>query len=423
MLSKLNFPHIGHRILKSAAGVFLCFIVYLLRNRNGIPLYTMLAVLWCVQPYTDKTMTMAYQRTVGTLIGAFFGLITILLEIYIIPVYDTLAGFAVISAMIIPVIYTTVVINKKNASYFSCVVFLSITVSHLTDENPFLFVFNRTLDTFIGIIIGVVVNSARMPRKKVKDKLFVAELDDMLSPVKDELQPYSKVEINRMLSDGLKLTISTMRTPASLMKPLADIHLNMPVVVMNGAALYDIKENTYVKAYIISNSTCLKIKEIIDKADMNCFINALSDDNLMIYYDRLENQAERTIFSQLKKSPYRNYIKRAPSSEDRVIYLMIIDKSEKIAKLYKAVSESEVGSHIKILTYPSDDFKGYSYIKIYNKNANKHNMIQYLMDEYGISSALTIGAHDNNDIKASGRSLNSIAKELKRNFKPMIFTK
>ncbi len=423
MLSNLKFPHIGHRILKSAAGVFLCFIVYLLRNRNGIPLYTMLAVLWCVQPYTDKTLTMAYQRTAGTLIGAFFGLITILLEIYVIPVYDTWTGFAIISAMIIPVIYTTVVINKKNASYFSCVVFLSITVSHLSDENPFLFVFNRTLDTFIGIIIGVAVNSAGLPGKKVKDKLFVAELDDMLSPVKDELQPYSKVEINRMLADGLKLTISTMRTPASLMKPLADIHLNMPVVVMNGAALYDIKENTYVKAYIISNSTCLKIKEIINKANMNCFINALSDDNLMIYYDNLENQAEQTIFSKMKKSPYRNYIKRAPSPEDRVIYLMTVDKTEKISELYTAITESEAGSSVKILSYPSDDFKGYSYIKIYNKNASKRNMIQYLMDEYEISSALTIGAQEYNDIKASGRSLNSITKELRKNFKPLIFIK
>ena len=33
-------------------------------------------------------MKMAYQRAVGTLTGALFGLITIVLEMYILPVYD-----------------------------------------------------------------------------------------------------------------------------------------------------------------------------------------------------------------------------------------------------------------------------------------------------------------------------------------------
>lgn len=420
-MKKFNFPHIGNRILKSAAGVFLCFVVYLLRGRSGIPLYSMLAVLWCVQPYPDKTLTMAFQRTVGTLIGAAFGLVTILLEIYVLPVNDTLIGYALISAMIIPVIYTTVVINKKNASYFSCVVFLSITVAHLTDGDPFLFVFNRTLDTFIGIIIGVVVNSADLPRRKVRDKLFVAELDDMISPVKDELPPYSKVEINRMLADGLKLTVSTMRTPASLMKPLSDVHLELPVIVMNGAALYDIKENTYVKAYIISNPTCMKLRSVIGGAGINCFINALSDDNLMIYYDKLENPAERAIFSKLKKSPYRNYVNRDPSPEDRVIYLMAIDETAKIERLLDLIERSEAGSSVKSVCYPSDDFEGFSYLKIYNKNASEHNMIQYLADEYSLPAALTIGARGDNDIKAAAGNLTGITKELKKSFKPTIF--
>ncbi len=50
--------------------------------------------------------------------------------------------------------------------YFSCVVFLSIVVIHIGDANPYLFVFNRVMDTMIGIIIGMLVNSVRLPRRK-----------------------------------------------------------------------------------------------------------------------------------------------------------------------------------------------------------------------------------------------------------------
>lgn len=416
---KFDFKNarIGVRIIKSAVGVALCYLVYLLRGKSGLPFYSMLAVLWCIQPYTNKSLSMAAQRTIGTLIGAFYGLITILLEIYVFPVYENIFGYMINTLMLIPVLFTTVVLKKKNASYFSCVVFLSITVNHITDSNPFLFVMNRVIDTFIGIVIGLVVNMSRLPRRKLTDRLFVAELDDMLSPTTEELLPYSVVELNRMLDEGLKFTLVTMRTPASLMKPLSDIHLNLPVVVMDGAALYDIKENSYIGAYIISNETCAALREIITSENMNCFTNALRGDSLMIYYDKLQNSAENTIFETLKKSPYRNYANLAPPPEDRVIYLMVVDASEKIDALYRRISESELGRRLKILCYPSDDYEGFSYIKIYNKNANKDHMLQRLSELCDTDQTVFI------NIDGAGKSsLNGIVRELKRSFEPFFIS-
>lgn len=416
MKAGFRLPPVGSRIIKSAVGVLLCWCVYLLRGRTGIPFYSMLAALWCIQPYINKTMSMALQRTIGTFIGAAFGLITIVLEIYAFNIYDQPLGFLIVALMIIPVIYTTVLIKRPNASYFSCVVFLSITVIHMTDENPFMFVLNRVLDTFIGIAVGMLVNSARLPRRRITDTLFTAELDDMLSPISEQLTPFSKVEINRMLSEGLNFTLVTMRTPASLMDIVSDVELKLPVVVMNGAALYDFRNNSYVKAYIISGDTCEKARNIINNAGMNVFTNALCDDSLVIYYDRLENEAEKAIFTSLKKSPYRNYINRKPQPEDRVIYLMMVDQSGRISALYDQLVHSEVGQLLKMITYPSQDYPGYSYIKIYNRNAGKQHMTEILCREYGIEKCSTVAAN-------GSRSMNSIARNLKHSFEPLIFKK
>lgn len=153
-----HLPHIGMRIIKSALGVLVCFAIYFLRRKQGTPFYSALAVLWCIQNKTENTWGNAIQRTIGTFIGAVYGLIYILIKLHFFNFEDSFIHYAAISAALIPIIYTTVVINQKKASYFSCVVFLSIVVNHLMDENPYLFVLNRSLDTLIGIFVGLVLN-------------------------------------------------------------------------------------------------------------------------------------------------------------------------------------------------------------------------------------------------------------------------
>ena len=102
----------------------------------------------------DEEVGLALQRFLGTLIGAAYGLLYLLLF----PKISELWNAAVVTGLVGVVLYTTVLIKRKQASYFSCVVFLSIAVNHAKDLNPYLFVWNRCLDTIIGILIGVAVN-------------------------------------------------------------------------------------------------------------------------------------------------------------------------------------------------------------------------------------------------------------------------
>ena len=245
---KLEFPPIGARIMKSAIAVGLCMLVYFARTLlpigNGIPFYGALAALWCIQPYNDTTKNNAVQRSVGTLIGAVYGLAFLLL-FRLIGVTEPMIVYISASAVIIPVIYTTVVLNKRNASFFSCVVFLSIALTQSFDSNPYFFVLNRVTDTFIGIIIGVAVNDLRLPIKLDTDNLYVSGIDDVLVSA-GHSAAYSKVELNRLIRSGVKFTISTTRTAAELIEIMKGVELQLPVIVMDGAALYDVKEKQYL---------------------------------------------------------------------------------------------------------------------------------------------------------------------------------
>ena len=90
-----------------------------------------------MQPYPDTTKNNAWQRSFGTLTGAAYGLAFLLL-MRLFDVSQPIAVYLTASVLVIPVIYTTVVTDHRNASFFSCVVFLSIALTHSFDENPFL---------------------------------------------------------------------------------------------------------------------------------------------------------------------------------------------------------------------------------------------------------------------------------------------
>lgn len=366
------------RIIKSAFGVLLCFVIYLLRGRQGTPFYSALAVLWCIQNQTKNTFGNAIQRTIGTGIGAGYGLAYILYKMNVASYGDGFGHYFIISLLIIPIIYTTVLFKQKKASYFSCVVFLSIVVNHLTDENPYLFVLNRSLDTLIGILLGLVINSVHIHGAPDKNTLFIANVDMAIMNKGEKLSSYSNVTINSMLESGINMTFSSLCTPASFLESMPDIKPKLPIISMDGAILYDIRENRYPKVYVISARHSGAIENFIMKRGFNVFTTVILEDVLLIYYRKLINDAEINIYEKLHKSPFRNYLNKERPYDHPVVYMMCIDKTDRIHNLVKEIKKEGLDREVKMLCYPSEDYKGYSYLKIYNKNASIENMIDYL---------------------------------------------
>ena len=412
----MYFPHIGMRIIKSALGVLICFAIYFMRGKQGTPFYSALAVLWCIQNQTKNTVGNALQRTVGTGIGAAYGLAYILIKQKILVLGDSFFHYCIISLALIPIIYTTVVIKQKKASYFSCVVFLSIVVNHLMDENPYIFVANRTLDTLIGIFVGLVLNSVSIHGEYDRQTLFIADVDRAMDGLSAGLTPYSQIMIKNMLEKGMLLTFMTLRTPAGFLEGMPDIKPKLPIIAMDGAILYDINENKYPKVYVISAEHAGNIENFIRNRGFNIFTTVILEDVLIIYYDELKNTAEKDIYGKMHKSPYRNYLNKERPKDHPVVYMMCIDETEKIEQLVREIKKSDIYDELKILTYPSDDYEGYSYIKIYNKNASVQNMADYLKSITGSEETLTFGDNERNKTDFCYTECDRIVRKLHRLF-------
>lgn len=418
------FSKVGMRTTKSAVAVGICFIVYALRGYQGMPFYSALSALWCMMPDIENSRKMALQRTIGTMIGAAYGLLALLLYLYVFPNMTEIGFYFFSAVMIVPIISTTVAYNKQNATYFSCVVFLSITINHFTDVNPFLFVWGRILDTMIGILVALAVNSMQIPHKKHRDTLFVVNLDEILPTENHSFSPFSKRELNRMLKDGLKLTFATVRTPASVLKQMRDISLNLPIIAMDGAVVFDLKENTILKTNPMKYEVVKEVTDFFEEGNIHYFVNATLQDTLFIYYNEFKNEVEEQLYHNLKVSPYRNYIKGYPTDKENTVYIMVLVETEISEQLVKELKEKEFAKNLRWLHYESVDFPGYSYIKIYDRESSRLNAIEYLTKVVPNENRMVLGRKaEHCNVCTDGKSADEVTKLLRRKYEPYIWEK
>lgn len=421
---KLKIMPVGLRMVKTSIAVFICLIIYLLRGQQGIPFYSVIAAIFCMETDLGNSKNNAKARTFGTFNGAFWGCIVLIINTYILKDTPILWKHLFVSISVIPVIYTAVLLKKQTVSFFSGVVFLSITVNHLSDSNPYLFVLNRVLDTLIGVAVSIIVNRISLPRRHNNHILFVSGLDETLFNDKEQITPYSKVELNRMIEHGAGFTISTERSIASLMDLVKDIPIKLPVIAFNGAVLYDIKKKEFLRKKILSKDVVYAIQELLREEKVCCFNTALLQETLLIYYEGFYHPIEEEIYHKQRTSPYRNFINGSVGSEAESLCIMCIHKEEHIMEIYQRITKLPIAEYIRMARINSEEYPGYTYLKIYHKDATKQNMLSELKTLTGFEETMTFGTIPGQyDILIQDNNQNMVVKKMKQIYEPFIWKK
>lgn len=421
---KYKIMPVGLRMIKTAIAVFICLIIYILRGQQGIPFYSVIAAIFCMETDIGNSKSNAKSRTFGTFNGAFWGCIVLVMNTYIFKDTPILWKYLFISISVIPVIYTAVILKKQAVSFFSGVVFLSITVNHLSDSNPYLFVLNRVLDTLIGVVVSIIVNQISIPRRYHNTILFVSELDETLLNDKEQMTSYSRIELKRMIEHGANFTISTGSTIASLMDFGKAIPLKLPVIAFNGAVLYDIENKEFLRKKVLKKEAVNGIQELLREEKVCCFTTALVQDTLLIYYEEFFHMVEEDIYNKHRTSPYRNYIKGNVGIEAESLYIMCIHKQELITKIYEQIKKLPIAEYILMVQRNSRKYPGYTYLEIYHKEANKHNMLSELKAITRLEETVTFGPIPGKcDILIQDNNQNMVVKIMKQRYEPYIWKK
>ncbi len=420
---RTHLPRIGMRIAKTALAAGVSILMYYMFGFDRLPFFIVMAAMECMKPYHQSLKSSVLENTSGLFIGAAWALLIILLQDAL-PMDPTM--LSVWHALFIAVgiagsLYTAVVFNCVHAASFAAVIFLVIVGVRVDNEDPFLYVTRRLAETLVGIGVGTAINAAHLPRRKRTDTLFAVSMDEVLHSEISHLSDYSKVEINRILDDGIPLTLMTRHSAAALRESGSGIQYKLPMILMDGAAIFDPTTDRYLKTVSFSHEEAVTLQRLLQSHELSVFVSSVVDNTMLLYYDEILLDAQ-FMFEQLRRSPYRNYIKRPFPEDLDAIAVAGYGEREKVRAVYETLMAQGYRDHYKVQFYEFGQCS--AYMRIISKEAKRHDRLKELLAITGYEKSMSFGKDpENYDVCVKADEGESIVKALRRHAEPYFWQK
>lgn len=334
MLHKRILPPLGQRIIKTAFAVFICLVFYMLQGYHGDVGSSIVTAIICMQPFAEDTRTFALDRIFGTVLGAAWSFAFLLLMRFV-PVIrlGMVAVYLVMMLFVILAIYSTVVIKKSSTAALVAITLMCSVCRYPDVQAPLAQTLTNLADTIVGTIVAITVNVAHLPRQKHPEYLFFVRTMDLVPDRFAQIPSSVHIALDKLYQDGARICLVSRWAPAFIISQMGLLNVNAPMIIMDGAGLYDVRENRYLDVIDIPRENADRLVGILRSFGAGCNIYAVNEHTMAIYHEGETNEAEKREFETMRRSLYRNYKDGTYHEEDYLAFIRVIDEAEAIDEL------------------------------------------------------------------------------------------
>lgn len=227
--------------------------------------------------------------------------------------------------------------------------------------------------------------------------LYISDLDGTLLNNEAEITEKSKNLLNEFIAGGNYFSVATARTGATVVQMLENVNVNVPVVLMNGVAIYDTEKGKYVKVHAFSDKAKEDFFDVVCSYGSPGFLYCIDENNLSTFYENTNSPNAEEFIKEREKKFGKKFVKVKSfkdCQENNVVYYSYSDTFEKLNPLYEKVKEIEgIRSEFYRDTYHPD----FWYFEVCSETASKYNAVKWLREKYNFEKVVAFG--DNlNDI-------------------------
>ena len=226
--------------------------------------------------------------------------------------------------------------------------------------------------------------------------LYITDLDGTLLNSSKQLGALTIELINRIIDRKIPFSVATARSAGTALQILEPLRLELPVVLLNGVAVYDITRKEYVHVEAIPEEGSERVLKAMEELGLKGFMYTISDNEQITYYEELYSPAMED-FHQERVNKYKKVFEKVPSLKDKinpgpVVYFTLLDLWEKLKPLKDALDGTE-GIEVALYrdVYSTDGW----FLEVYSTKASKYNAVCFMREHYGFDKIIGFGDNHN----------------------------
>lgn len=137
--------------------------------------------------------------------------------------------------------------------------------------------------------------------------LFISDLDGTLLNSEARVSDASVSMLNEAISYGASVSVATARTPSTVSFLLKDINFTLPLVLMTGSAVWDIRTRRYLSHKVFDRETARKVVQTVISHDLPAFIYRIENDIIHITHNGPLSKEEKNFVDERLNSPFKRF--------------------------------------------------------------------------------------------------------------------
>jgi Cof subfamily protein (haloacid dehalogenase superfamily) len=241
------------------------------------------------------------------------------------------------------------------------------------------------------------------------DHLYVSDLDGTLLLDNRELSEFTITAIQKFIASNKKFTFATARSLTSSLRYLEALNIQLPVVLYNGALVYDPVLKKYALERAIDLCLANDILAKIMQYNLNPIVHLIDENNRpKVFYKTIANDSEQAYIDFRKRSDddrFTHVDQLNFQQSQRVIEIMATGTQIQLLPLYNELSKNPL---LKIYLAEDIYFKGFYWLEVVHELATKKHGIEFLKSYIGCNEVTCFG-DSTNDIPMFEASNNRYA--------------
>lgn len=229
--------------------------------------------------------------------------------------------------------------------------------------------------------------------------LYITDMDGTLLTPQGRVSNKTARMINKLIDSGVLFSAATARGIESAMNILSKIRLNVPVVLLNGALIYDPAEERYLKSFSFDFNDAETVIKIFERHGEAPFMFHLLGSDICADFTELRLDVQKQFYESRKNMRYKRFrrhfrqCKKLCAENKTVVYFTNLMDYEKGQKIYDDIVASGAARPV----FYKDDYSDYWFVEVFAKDAGKPEGMAFIKEYTGAERTVAFG--DNlNDI-------------------------